>query len=114
MGGEGLPRTSIYWDAIASIESDGETDVYDLTVPIHSNFTVNNIISHNSIEQDADIVMFLYRDAVYNDTTEFPNAAEIIVAKHRNGPTGKVMLHFDGTLTKFSDARTQSIDLSAL
>jgi replicative DNA helicase len=114
LGGEGLPRTSIYWDAIASIESDGETDVYDLTVPIHSNFTVNNIISHNSIEQDADIVMFLYRDAVYNDTTEFPNAAEIIVAKHRNGPTGKVMLHFDGTLTKFSDARTQSIDLSAL
>ncbi|MDX2136697.1 MAG: replicative DNA helicase [Chloroflexota bacterium] len=109
-----LAHSDIYWDAIVSIQPDGETDVYDLTVPIHSNFTVNNIIAHNSIEQDADIVMFLYRDAVYNDATEFPNAAEVIVAKHRNGPTGKVMLHFDGALTKFSDAKTQSIDLSAL
>jgi replicative DNA helicase len=75
---------------------------------------LSDLRESGSIEQDADIVMFLYRDAVYNDATEFPNAAEVIVAKHRNGPTGKVMLHFDGALTKFSDARTQSIDLSAL
>jgi replicative DNA helicase len=102
----------IYWDAIASIEPDGETDVYDLTVPGNSNFVANNIIVHNSIEQDADIVMFLYRDEVYNEATEYPNQADIIVAKHRNGPTGVVSLYFDKKITRFLDATAQNIDLS--
>jgi replicative DNA helicase len=104
----------VYWDEIASIEPDGETEVYDLTVPSTSNFISNLFTTHNSIEQDADIVMFLYRDVVYNPETEFPNAAEIIIAKHRNGPTGTIQLHFEKSLTKFSDARTQTIDLSSL
>ena len=102
----------IYWDAIASIEPDGETDVYDLTVPSNSNFVANNIIVHNSIEQDADVVMFLYRDEVYNEATEFPNQADIIVAKHRNGPTGTISLYFEKTLTKFMNAAERSVDLS--
>lgn len=102
----------VYWDAIASIEPDGETDVYDLTVPGNSNFVANNIIVHNSIEQDADIVMFLYRDEVYNEATEYPNQADIIVAKHRNGPTGVVSLYFDKKITRFLDATAQNIDLS--
>jgi replicative DNA helicase len=75
---------------------------------------LSDLRESGSIEQDADLVMFLYRDVVYNEATEFPNRADIIVAKHRNGPTGVVSLHFDKTLTKFSDARTQSIDLSGL
>lgn len=103
---------NVYWDAIASIEPDGETDVYDLTVPGNSNFVANNIIVHNSIEQDADIVMFLYRDEVYNEATEYPNQADIIVAKHRNGPTGVVSLYFDKKITRFLDATAQNIDLS--
>lgn len=111
---QALATSDVYWDSIVSIEPDGETDVYDLTVPGPSNFVANNIIVHNSIEQDADLVMFLYRDVVYNEATEFPNRADIIVAKHRNGPTGVVSLHFEKSLTKFSDARTQSIDLSGL
>jgi replicative DNA helicase len=108
------PRSDVYWDGIASIEPNGETDVYDLTVPAWSNFVANNIIVHNSIEQDADIVAFLYRDGVYNEATEFPNRADVIVAKHRNGPTGTISLHFEKSLTKFADARTQTIDLSNL
>jgi replicative DNA helicase len=109
-----LAQSDIYWDTIASIVPDGETDVYDLTVPSHSNFVANNLVAHNSIEQDSDAVIFLYRDVVYNEATEFPTRADLIVAKHRNGPTGTVSLHFEKSLTKFSDARTQTIDLSGL
>jgi replicative DNA helicase len=105
------PTSDVYWDQIASIEPDGATDVYDLTVPGNHNFVANDIVAHNSIEQDADIVMFLYRDEVYNEATEFPNQADVIVAKHRNGPTGVVSLFFDKKITRFLDATAQNIDL---
>jgi replicative DNA helicase len=101
----------IYWDKVASIESDGNSEVYDLTVEKYHNFVSSNIIAHNSIEQDADIVMFLYRDVVYNDAAEFPNQADIIVAKHRNGPTGTVQLYFENNLTKFIDGAVRRVDL---
>jgi replicative DNA helicase len=107
-----LAQSDIYWDSIASIEPDGEIDVYDLTVPAFSNFVANETVVHNSIEQDADIVMFLYRDEVYNEATEFPNQADIIIAKHRNGPTGTISLYFEKTLTKFMNAAERSVDLS--
>ena len=58
---------------------------------------------HNRIEQDADIVMFIYRDEYYNPESERTGIAEIIVAKHRNGPTGKVELAFLQKYTKFAD-----------
>ena len=106
--------SDVYWDRIDAIEPDGKTEVFDLTVPGLSNFVANDCIVHNSIEQDADIVTFLYRDVVYNEATEFPNKADVIVAKHRNGPTGTIGLHFEKSLTKFSDARTTTIDLSGL
>ena len=54
-----------------------------------------------SIEQDADLVAFIYRDEVYNEDTEDEGIAELIVAKHRNGPTGTVRLVFFGETTKF-------------
>ncbi len=111
---ENLATSDVYWDGIVSIEADGTAEVYDLTVPGLSNFVSNNIIAHNSIEQDADIVMFLYRDVVYNEATEFPNRADILISKHRNGPTGTVSLHFENSLTKFTDAKTQTIDLGSL
>ncbi len=56
-----------------------------------------------SIEQDADIVMFIYREEMYNENTERPNVAEIHVSKHRNGPTGSVELFFDKQFTRFLD-----------
>jgi replicative DNA helicase len=56
-----------------------------------------------SIEQDADVVMFLYRDEVYHPESEQRGSAEVIVAKHRNGPTGSVRLAFLDHLTKFAN-----------
>jgi replicative DNA helicase len=105
-------QSDVYWDTIVAIEPEGETEVYDLTVPGNSNFIGNGLCLHNSIEQDADVVMFLYRDEVYNEATEFPNQAEVIIAKHRNGPTGAISLYFEKTLTKFMNAAERSVDLS--
>jgi len=65
-----------------------------------------------SIEQDADIVMFIYRDEYYNpDTTERPNIAELNIAKHRNGPTGTVDLYWHGKLATFRNLQRQEVNL---
>ncbi len=56
-----------------------------------------------AIEQDADVVMFIYRDEVYNPETSDRGAAEILVAKHRNGPTGTVQLAFVGNYARFAN-----------
>jgi replicative DNA helicase len=58
--------------------------------------------------------MFLYRDEVYNEATEFPNQADVLVSKHRNGPNGTVSLYFEKSLTKFMDASVRRVDLSDL
>ena len=107
-----LAESDIYWDKIASIEADGCEEVFDLTVPGPHNFVANEIVVHNSIEQDADIVLFIYRDDVYNPDTEFPNIAEIIVSKHRSGPTGIFSVYFKKQLAQFVDleVRTQPLD----
>lgn len=63
------------------------------------------------LEQDADNVAFIYRDEMYNEATEFPNQADIIIGKHRNGPTGTISLYFEKTLTKFMDANVHRVDL---
>jgi replicative DNA helicase len=102
-----LAASDIYWDSIISIEPDNEEQVYDLTVPGHQNFVANNVIVHNSLEQDADIVMFIYRPDQYEKDTVKQNVAEIIVAKHRNGPVGSVELVFRSALAKFENAATR-------
>ena len=57
---------------------------------------LSDLRESGSIEQDADVVMFLYRDDYYNpDTSEKPNIMDVFISKHRNGPTGKVELYFD-------------------
>lgn len=104
-----LAKSDIFWDKISSIEAQGETEVYDLTVPEHHNFVANNVIVHNSLEQDADIVMFIYRPDQYEKETQKQNVAEIIVAKHRNGPVGSVELIFRPQLAKFEDAAKQHV-----
>ena len=62
--------------------------MFDATVPGTHNFVANDIVVHNSIEQDADVVLFIYRDEYYNPESDQRGLAEIIVAKHRNGPVG--------------------------
>ena len=98
-----LAQSNVYWDEIISIEPAGEAEVYDLTVDDLHNFVAADLVSHNSIEQDADIVMFIYRDDVYNPESERKNIADIIVAKHRNGPVGEVSLYFQASQTRFRD-----------
>ena len=98
-----LAESDVYWDEVIAIEPDGEAEVYDLTVDDLHCFVASEIISHNSIEQDADVVMFIYRDEVYNQDTDRPNIADIIVAKHRNGPVGQISLYFQAELTRYRD-----------
>jgi len=65
---------------------------------------LSDLRDSGSIEQDADVVMFVYRDVEYNLDTEFPNLAEVRVAKHRSGPTGVVSVYFKKELAKFENA----------
>lgn len=92
---------SLFWDQILSIEPAGEEEVFDLTVAELHNFVANDIVVHNSIEQDADLVMFIYRDEYYNPESEKRGEAEIIIAKQRNGPVGTVDLLYQSSITKF-------------
>ncbi len=98
-----LAESDIYWDKVISIEPLGEKKVYDLTVPHLHNFVANDVIVHNSIEQDADLIIFIYRDEVYHEDSEDKGTAEIIIGKQRNGPIGTVKLTFLGELTRFEN-----------
>ncbi len=93
-----------YWDPIVSIEPDGTEEVFDLTVEGLHNFVADNIVVHNSIEQDADLVAFLYREDYYRDPDDEPDGlADVIIAKHRNGPIGAPKLVFLDRFPKFAD-----------
>ncbi|MHB1415240.1 MAG: replicative DNA helicase [Chloroflexota bacterium] len=95
--------SDVYWDKLVGVEPAGEAEVYDLTVEGPHNFVANDIVVHNSIEQDADIVMFIHREEIYKRDTDRKNIADVIVAKHRNGPTGDVALRFFPAQTRFAD-----------
>lgn len=65
---------------------------------------LSDLRDSGAIEQDADLIMFLYREVLYNPDTENPDLAELIVGKQRNGPTGTVYLNFNRELTTFGDS----------
>ncbi|MBK9606508.1 MAG: hypothetical protein IPO58_08905 [Betaproteobacteria bacterium] len=98
-------HSDLYWDRIVEIRPDGEEEVFDLTVPGPSSWLADGIVSHNSgaIEQDADLILFIYRDEVYNPESTDKGTAEIIIAKQRNGPIGMVRLTFLGEYTRFEN-----------
>jgi replicative DNA helicase len=106
-----LAQSDVYWDRIISIDSAGIEPVYDLTVPGNHNFVAGNIVVHNSIEQDADVVLFIYREDYYIEDTEKQNIADVLVAKHRHGSTGTVSLYFRKELTQFRDLEIQRTEL---
>ncbi|MCM0620949.1 replicative DNA helicase [Nocardioides sp. BSK12Z-4] len=100
---EVLATNDVYWDEIASVEPMGEEDVYDATVLGVHNFVANGIALHNSIEQDADMVILLHRDDVYEKESQRPGEADLIVAKHRNGATRDIVVAFQGHYSRFVD-----------
>ncbi|HMN30233.1 MAG TPA: replicative DNA helicase, partial [Caldilineaceae bacterium] len=106
-----LAESHVYWDRVNSIKEDGVERVYDLTVPGNHNFVANNMIVHNSIEQDADVVLFIYREDYYIEETDRQNVADVLVAKHRHGATGTVSLYFRKELTQFRDLDIQRTEL---
>ena len=72
---------------------------------------LSDLRDSGSIEQDSDIVAFIYRDELYDEASESKNMAELIIAKHRNGPTGTVNLYFQRNLTQFRNALKREVAL---
>lgn len=98
-----LATNDVFWDEIVAIESMGEQAVYDATVLGTHNFIANGISLHNSIEQDADMVILLHREDAYEPESPRAGEADLIVAKHRNGPTATVTVAFQGHYSRFVD-----------
>jgi replicative DNA helicase len=100
---EVLATNDVYWDAIASVEPIGEQAVYDATVLGVHNFVANGVALHNSIEQDADMVILLHREDAYEKESTRPGEADLLVVKHRNGPTRDITVAFQGHYSRFVD-----------
>ncbi len=98
-----VATNDVRWDAITSIVTIGEQSVYDATVLGVHNFVADGIALHNSIEQDADMVILLHRDDVYEKESTRPGEADLIVAKHRNGATRDIVVAFQGHYSRFVD-----------
>jgi replicative DNA helicase len=103
---EMLAVNDVLWDEIQSIEPDGEEEVFDATVLGTHNFVANGIVVHNSIEQDADMVILLHREDMYEKESPRAGEADFIVAKHRNGPTDTITVAFQGHYSRFVDMAT--------
>ena len=100
---EMLATNDVYWDTVSSIDGIGYQHVYDATVLETHNFVANGINLHNSIEQDSDVVILLHREDFYERESPRAGEADLIVAKHRNGPTATVTVAFQGHYSRFVD-----------
>ncbi|WP_082964595.1 replicative DNA helicase [Mycobacterium sp. E796] len=98
-----LATTDVYWDSIVEITSIGERDVYDGTVSGTHNFVANGINLHNSLEQDADVVILLHRPDAFERDDPRGGEADFILAKHRNGPTKTVTVAHQLHLSRFAN-----------
>ncbi len=114
---QGNRKTNSREQEIAEISRSLKGLAKDLNVPVIALSQLNRALENRSdkrpqlsdlresgsIEQDADIILFIYRDEVYNEDSEKKGIAEIIISKHRNGPTGMIELVFTGKHTKFAN-----------
>ncbi|WP_237221954.1 replicative DNA helicase [Rothia nasimurium] len=98
-----LAVNDLFWDTVTSIEYEGEEEVFDATVLGNHNFIANGITVHNSIEQDADMVILLHREDYYEKESTRAGEADVIVAKHRNGPTKTIAVAFQGHYSRFAN-----------
>ncbi len=98
-----IASSDVFWDKIVSIEPLGPQPVYDATVKETHNFLANGVNVHNSIEQDADVVILLHREDAYERESPRAGEADLIIAKHRNGPTATVTVAFQGHYSRFVD-----------
>ena len=103
-----MATSDLFWDRVVAVRADGEDDVFDLTVPGVASWLADGIVSHNSgaLEQDADVILFLYRAKVYKEDVppEEENIAEVIIGKQRNGPIGTVKVVFLPQYARFENA----------
>ncbi|WP_343708588.1 replicative DNA helicase [Mycobacterium sp.] len=98
-----LATSDVFWDKVVEISSIGERDVYDGTVPGTNNFVAQGISAHNSLEQDADMVILLNRPDAFDRDDPRGGEADLIVAKHRNGPTKTVTVAHQLHLSRFAN-----------
>jgi replicative DNA helicase len=102
---EKCPYSDVLWDRILAVTPEGEEDVFDLTVPGPACWLADGVVSHNSgsLEQDADMILLIYREEVYDRNTTKKGMAEIDLVKHRNGEIGTFLLTFQGQYTRFAN-----------
>jgi replicative DNA helicase len=98
-----LATSDVFWDQIVEISSLGEMDVYDGTVDGTHNFVAQGISVHNSLEQDADMVILLNRPDAFERDDPRGGEADLILAKHRNGPTKTVTVAHQLHLSRFAN-----------
>jgi replicative DNA helicase len=99
--------SDLFWDRVVAVEPAGEEEVFDLTVPGPGCWLADGVVSHNSgaLEQDADVILFLYRQSQYKEDLppEEANVAEVIIGKQRNGPVGTVRVVFLPQYARFEN-----------
>ena len=98
-----VQQVTYSYEKIQQVVYSNLNQVYDQTIEKFHNYLNEGIILHNSIEQDADIVIMLYREDYYQEKTTDSQITEFIVAKHRNGPVGTAKLLFKPTIASFEN-----------
>jgi replicative DNA helicase len=98
-----LATSDVFWDKIVEITSIGEQDVYDGTVSGTHNFVANGLSVHNSLEQDSDMVILLHRPDAFERDDPRGGEADLILGKHRNGPTKTITVAHQLHLSRFTN-----------
>jgi replicative DNA helicase len=102
-----LTTNDVFWDKIVEITSIGKHDVYDGTVRGTHNFAANGLSVHNSLEQDADMVILLHRPDAFERDDPRGGEADLILGKHRNGPTKTITVAHQLHLSRFANMAKQ-------